>query len=122
MRIARKKNVFEKGYTYRWSHEVFKVVNVDTQDFPTMYEIEEYPPPGKEKGEKIQGKFYEKELQKTAVPDFFLIEKVLKTRTKKGRRGRREKKYLVKWIGWESPKYDSWEPESEVRRLQSGVE
>ena len=56
-----------------------------------MYKITDY------NGEKIQGSFYEQELQKTSQGTF-RIEKVLRTEGDKS---------LVKWIGY--PKsFNSW--------------
>ena len=48
-------------------------------------------------GEKIQGSFYEQELQKT-TQDTFRIEKVLK---------RMGDKSLVKWVGY-NDSFNSW--------------
>ena len=50
-------------------------------------------------GEKIEGSFYEKELQK-AKQQTFRIEKVV-------RRDNKKKKALVKWKGY-SDKFNSW--------------
>ena len=50
-------------------------------------------------GEKVEGSFYEKELQK-AKQQTFLMEKVV-------RRDNKKKKALVKWKGY-SDKFNSW--------------
>ena len=58
VRIAKKKGKFEKGYTTRWTREIFvieKVLNTN----PVTYKINDL------KGEKIKGGFYEQELQIT---------------------------------------------------------
>ncbi|XP_065660468.1 uncharacterized protein LOC136084386 [Hydra vulgaris] len=55
VRITKKKGAFEKGYTPRWTEEVFTVSQVQCTDPPT-YKITDY------NGEKIQGTFYEQEL------------------------------------------------------------
>ena len=112
VRVARKKGIFDKGYQFNWTHELFKVVDIDSSDFPVMYQLETYPLPGSAQGELVKGKFYGGEMQKTLVPDFYLVEKVLSSRTR-----RRQKEYLVKWYGW-GPQYNSWEPAKEVVRLQ----
>src|SRR6218665_2010516 len=57
VRITKKKTTFEKGYTARWTEEIFTVIKILYTDPPT-YKISHY------NGEEIQGTFYEQELQK----------------------------------------------------------
>lgn len=83
VRISKEKSVFEKGYTPRWSTELFKIVQV-LQSSPVTYLLEDL------EGTPIQGCFYTEELQKTSHPDVYLIERVI--RKTKGR-------LLVKWLG-----------------------
>ena len=70
VRISKYKNVFAKGYVPNWSEEVF-VVNKIKNTVPWTYETNDL------NGEKIIGRFYEKELQKTSQEEF-RIEKVIK--------------------------------------------
>ena len=56
------------------------------------------------KGEKIQGTFYEQELQKT-TQEIYRIEKVLKKRTTRDG----VKEVYVKWRGY-SNAFNSWIP------------
>jgi hypothetical protein len=90
VRITKKKNIFEKGYTPRWTEEVFTVSQVQYTDPPT-YKITDG------NGEEIQGSFYEQELQKT-TQEIFRIEKVIRKRGKKS---------LVKWLGYPDS-FNSW--------------
>ena len=69
VRISKKKKTFEKGYTTRWTEEVFTIVRV-LHTSPVTYKITDL------NGEEIDGTFYEPELQKTAQ-QLFRIEKVL---------------------------------------------
>ena len=90
VRITKKKKVFEKGYTTRWTKEIFTIKEIrDTN--PITYKIEDL------ENEEIKGTFYEPELQKTGH-QLYRIEKVLE----KG-----EKQSLVKWKGY-SDKLNSW--------------
>ena len=90
VRITKKKTVFEKGYTPRWTEEVFTVSQVQYTDPPT-YKISDHH------GEEIQGTFYEQEMQKTHQ-DIFRIEKII----------RKEKnRSLVKWLGYPDS-FNSW--------------
>ena len=90
VRISKKKKTFEKGYTTRWTEEIFTIVEVKRSRPPT-YKIADL------NGEEIKGSFYEPELQKTSQ-EIFRIEKVIK---------RGKKKSLVKWKGY-SDDFNSW--------------
>ena len=82
--------MFDKGYTQRWTKEVFKISKIQ-MTIPVTYKITDY------NAEEIQDTFYEQELQKTSQGTF-RIEKVLK---------RQGDKSLAKWMGY--PKsFNSW--------------
>ena len=70
VRISKKKKTFEKGYTTRWTEEIFTIVEVK-RTLPVTYKIADL------NGEEIKGSFYEPELQKTSQ-QLFRIEKVIK--------------------------------------------
>ena len=62
-----------------------------------------------ERNNVIKGSFYNEELQMTYQKDnIYLVEEILKTRTKNGK-----KEYLVKWLGY-GPEFNSWEPEENI--------
>ena len=90
VRISKKKKPFEKGYTTRWTEEIFTIAKVKRTS-PVTYKIADL------NGEEIKGTFYEPELQKTSQ-ELFRIEKVIK---------RGKKKSLVKWKGY-SNDFNSW--------------
>ena len=90
VRISKKKKTFGKGYTTRWTEEIFTIVEVKRTKPPT-YKIADL------NGEEIKGTFYEPEPQKTSQ-EIFRIEKVIK---------RGKKKSLVKWKGY-SDDFNSW--------------
>ena len=93
VRISKyKRRDFDKGYTPNWTEQVF-VVDKIMLTKPVTYHIVDLL------GEKVEGSFYEKELQK-AKQQTFRIEKVVKRDNKK-------KKALVKWKGY-SDKFNSW--------------
>jgi len=58
IRITKKKTMFEKSCTSRWTEEVFTVSKIQYTDPPT-YKIKDY------NNDEIPGTFYEQELQKT---------------------------------------------------------
>ena len=58
VRITKKKKIIDKGYTERWTEEVFKISKIQLT-IPVTNKITDY------NGAKIQGSFYQQELQKT---------------------------------------------------------
>ena len=58
IRITKKKNTFDKGYTQRWTEEVFNISKIHLT-IQVTYKITDY------NREEIQGSLYEQELQKT---------------------------------------------------------
>ena len=90
VRISKKKKTFEKGYTTRWTEEIFTITKIQNTN-PITYKIADL------QGEEIDGTFYEPELQKTEQ-QIFRIEKVIE---------KRKNKSLVKWKGY-SDKFNLW--------------
>ena len=90
VRISKYKNIFAEGYTPNWSEEVF-IINKVQKTVPWTYLINNL------NGEKIQGSFYVKELQKNNQNEF-RMEKVIK---KKG------DKLYVKWKGYDNS-FNGW--------------
>ena len=83
VRITKKKNLYEKGLTPRWTEEVF-IISKIVLTIPITYKIIDL------NGEEIEASFYEKELQKT-TQKILRIEKALK---------RKGDKSLVKLVGY----------------------
>ena len=90
VRISKKKKTFEKGYTTRWTEEIFTITKIQNTN-PITYKLADL------QGKEIEGTFYEAELQKTEQ-QVFRIEKVIE---------KRKNKSLVKWKGY-SDKFNSW--------------
>lgn len=91
VRISRQQSVFTKGYLPRWSNEIYSVWRVQPT-VPVTYVLKDT------KGEILKGGFYQQELNKTKVPDTYLIEKVVK---------RQGDRLLVRWLGFDKT-HDSW--------------
>ena len=100
VRITRKKNIFEKRYTPRWTDEVFTISSIQYTDPPT-YKIADFG------GEEIHGTFYEQELQETSH-EIYMIEKVIR------KRGNRS---LVKWLGYPES-FNSWVDNRDLIKLK----
>lgn len=98
VRITRKKNVFEKGYENNWSYEIFVVWRIN-QTYPWTYNIKDL------KDEKIDGAFYEPDLQKTIQTreSPFLQTKTGETRVRKD--GRIEEE--IAYVGYPK-KFNYW--------------
>ena len=56
VRITKKKKTFDKGYTQRWTEEVFKISKIQ-RTIPMTYKITDY------NEEEIQGSFYDKNFK-----------------------------------------------------------
>jgi transposase InsO family protein len=102
VRISKTRHTFDKGYLPNWTEEIFTVSEVARTSPPT-YVLEDYD------GEKLQGSFYDKELQRIIkTDDVYKIEKIIRSRRRQG-----IKEYFVKWRGYPE-KFNSWVKESDV--------
>ena len=95
VRIHKWKNKFTRGYKQSFSTEVFKIHKILDHLPITMYSIVDM------NNEQIIGNFYPEELS-LVKGDRYIVEKVIKTQVKKGK-----KWFLVKWEGFPSSE-NSW--------------
>ena len=95
VRIRKAKRHFEKGPLANWTEELFTIVNAHCSD-PPVYRLTDWY------CDKLDGTFYETELQKVTVPydKTYRVESVLRWCNK-----RRE--VLVKWFGYPAS-FNSW--------------
>ena len=91
VRISLEKNIFEKSYETNWTEEIFEIYDIKYSNVPYYY-LKDL------NNEKLQGTFYEQELQKTKQDDLYTIEKILKTN---------KDKIYVKWRGYDNS-FNSW--------------
>ena len=91
VRLSLEKNIFEKGYETNWTQEIFVIYDIKYSNVPYYY-LKDL------NNEKLQGTFYEQELQKTKQDDLYTIEKILKTN---------KDKIFVKWRGYDNS-FNSW--------------
>jgi len=89
-RIQKKKGHFEKGFTPKWTEEVFTVSKIQRTN-PVTYKITDY------NDEEVRGTFYGQELLKTSQ-EVFRIEKIVK---------KDKTRSLVKWRGYPES-FNSW--------------
>ena len=99
VRISKKKKVFEKGYTTRWTNEIFTIKEIRETD-PITYKLVDL------EDEEIKGTFYAEELQKTKE-QIYKIEKVIKKKNGQS---------FVKWEGYDD-KFNSWVADENIKDL-----
>jgi hypothetical protein len=105
VRISKSRRPFDKGYLPNWTEEIFTIVDA-IQTSPPTYKLEDYG------GEKLDGSFYEQELQRVVKTDrVYKIDKIVRTRRKAG-----AKEYFVKWKGYPD-KFNSWVKDSEMTNV-----
>ena len=104
VRISKYKTIFGKGYEGNWTEEIFVVHEVQ-DTLPVTYKIVDLM------GDKVEGFFYNEELQKVGVQDVFRIDHVVKRQKRNGLDG-----YVVHWKGYPD-KFDSWVSKEELKRL-----
>ena len=90
VRISLNKNIFEKSYETNWTEEIFVIYDIKYSNVPYYY-LKDL------NDEKLDGTFYEQELQKTNLT-LYVIEKIIKTKNDK---------LFVKWRGYNNL-FNSW--------------
>ena len=102
VRMLRAKGPFDKGYEGNWKEEV---VNVAKTLGSRGFELKD------DTGEEIKGVFYPEEVQKVSKSRYgkrYLIEKVLRYKTVKGKR-----LAFVRWSGY-GDKFNEWIPVKQI--------
>ena len=104
VRISHVRGIFDREYTQKWTGELFKVATRYKREDIPVYTLKDWL------GEKIDGTFYEQEIQAVNVDENtpYQIETVLQKRTRN-----KQREVLVKWLHWPK-KFNSWIPEKDV--------
>ena len=97
VRISKVKRQFKKGYLPNWTEEIFSI-REEHRSEPPVYRLID------ERGETLDGTFYESEVQKVLVTKnkLYRVEKVLRRR-----RERKRTQLLMKWCGYPDS-FNSW--------------
>ena len=90
-----------------WSEELF-VISKILPTHPLTYHLEDLL------GTPIKGSFYAEELQKTKIPDYARIEKILSKKTLSNG----QKMIRVKWKGYDT-RFHQWIPAQSSWKLMS---
>lgn len=107
MRISYLKQPFRRTYQQQYTGEVFKIAKrYRVQGIP-LYKLNDW------NDQPIIGQFYGAELNKVSMDSktLFLIERVIKRRTRKGK-----KELFVKWLDYPNS-MNSWIPADSVETL-----
>lgn len=91
------KHAFTREYDHRFTTEIFTVSHRYRRDGIPVYRLVDYD------GENIEGTFYAPELQKVKEPSTWRVEKIIKSRKRRGH----ARQHLIRWAG-HHPKHDSW--------------
>ena len=107
VRIAKKKDTFEKGYETNFTDEIFIVKTVVPKEKRSMYLLEDLD------SNEITGLFYNEELSKVSrmKKKIFRIQQILRQRKHRGKL-----QYLIRWSGFSSA-HDSWENASDTELI-----
>ena len=103
VRITVKKKSFEKGFTPKWTEEVFIVKKV-IYTKPVTYKLKDLME------DDVDGSFYEQELQRVRQ-EIFRIDEVLERDDKNG-------EAYVSWSGYPD-KFNEWIPVKDVEQISS---
>ena len=107
VRISHLKSAFLREYDNKWSYEIFKIIRRYVRQDQPIYVISDWF------GEKIEGTFYQRELQKVDTNQKpWRVEEVLDTDGVG-----RNRRYLVKWLGWPK-KFNSWISVTDYQKLK----
>ena len=105
-RINKVKRMFEKSYLPNSTGRNFTVYKRMARQEP-VYKLKD------DAGEILDRTFYEPELQNIIKnDDVYRVENILRTRKREG-----VVEYLVRWKGYEDPKFDAWVQESDILKL-----
>ena len=104
VRLSKDKKQFEKGYTNKWTEEIFVVDQIIYQD-PLLFIIKDL------NDEILEGKFYEEEIQKIYInkDKTYYYNNIIKTRIKN-----KKKEYFVSWRGYPES-FNSWIKEADLK-------
>ena len=105
VRISRRKRTFQKEHAPTWTEEIFKIKKILKKSTPITYIIEDLL------DEEISGKVYKEQLQKVDMPLTFVIDKIHKRRTRKGKR-----EALVRWRGY-PVQFTQWIPLEDIQEI-----
>ena len=107
VRIKKQKNLFDKNYDANFRDEYYTIIDIINYFPVNMYSLESLDRNDEDK--KLMGYFYEYQIQKVDQYEH-RISSIIQ---------RKGNKSLVRWKGF-SKKFDTWEPNENIRDLNVG--
>lgn len=112
VRLARADSVFARGFHVKFTEEIFRVINV-ILSHPVRYRVADL------NNQEIRGSYYAEEMRKVPYKDpeeiTYKIEKVLKTKTIRGK-----KFSLVSWLGY-GKEFSTWIPSANISAYKGKI-
>ena len=97
---------FNRGYHQNFTQETWKIDEVLDYLPQPHYKVVD------ERGDFLDSILNENEIVRYEPENRYMVEKILKTRKKNGR-----KEYLIRWLHYDSS-FDSWEPAENVTSVR----
>lgn len=106
VRISILRGNFNRGYHQNFTQETWKISKVLDNLPQPRYKVAD------ERGEILDSILNENEIVRYEPENRYLVEKILKTRKRNGR-----KEYLIRWLHYDSS-HDSWEPAGNIHPVR----
>ena len=107
VRISILRGRFNRGYHQNFTQETWKISKVLDNLPQPRYKVED------ERGGVLDSILNENEVVRYEPENRYLVEKILKTRMRKGK-----KEYLIRWLHYDSS-HDSWEPARNIEPVRT---
>ena len=104
VRLKKAKSIVEKGYTRKWTTEVFKVTDVLSKEVPPRYKIADL------QGESVRGTFYKHELQVVPAPKSYKVKLI--------RMDKKRHRALIQYRSMIKP--DEWVDTGKLNKIRPG--
>lgn len=107
VRVSFLRRQFMRAWSETFSGEIFLISSRHKRNGIPIYKLTDFY--GKE---EIGGTFYEEEIQSVTPPNKWRVEKILKTRKKRGK-----VEHLIRWQNF-NKSFDSWEKASDIENYK----
>jgi hypothetical protein len=106
VRIIQKIPVFMKGFRPQSSVHIYKINKIFDDKLPILYEIKDI------RGDALKTKYYREQLIRVTEPEYWPINKVIRTRRRKGL-----KEYYVQFLDYDTG-FNQWVKETDMKQIR----